>query len=137
MAHTIRRVEYFNATVRDEPGQGYKLLAQLAELGFNLLAFTAVPIGPLQTQLTIFPDDPGKLAQAARTAGLSLIGPFPAFLVQGDDELGAFAGIHAKLYQANVNVYASSGVTDGRGSYGYVLYVRPEEYDRAARALGV
>jgi hypothetical protein len=137
MAHTIRRVEYFNATVKDEPGQGYKLLSQLAEMGFNLLAFTAVPGGLLQTQLTIFPDDPARLAQTARTAGLPLIGPFPAFLVQGDDELGAFAGIHAKLYQSNVNVYASSGVTDGRGSYGYVLYLRPEEYDRAARALGV
>ena len=137
MAHKIRRVEYFNATVKDEPGQGYKLLSQLAEMGFNLLAFTAVPVGLLQTQLTVFPDDPAKLAQAARTAGLPLTGPYAAFLVQGDDELGAFAGIHAKLYRENVNVYASSGVTDGRGSFGYVLYVRPEEYDRAARALGV
>jgi hypothetical protein len=137
MAHKIRRVEYFNATVKDEPGQGYKLLSQLAKMGFNLLAFTAVPVGLLQTQITIFPDDPGKLAQAARTAGLPLIGPFPAFLVQGDDELGAFAEIHAQLYRASVNVYASSGVTDGHGGYGYVLYVRPEEYDRAAGALGV
>lgn len=137
MAHTIRRVEYFNATVKDEPGQGYKLLSQLAELGVNLLAFTAVPVGLLQTQLTIFPDDLGKLAQAARSAGLPLAGPYPAFLVQGDDELGAFARIHADLYRAHVNVYASSGVTDGHGGYGYVLYVRPETYDRAAQVLGV
>jgi hypothetical protein len=137
MAHTIRRVEYFNATVKDEPGQGYKLLSQLAERGVNLLAFTAVPVGLMQTQLTIFPDDAGRLAQAARSAGLPLMGPYPAFLVQGDDELGEFARIHADLYRANVNVYASSGVTDGHGGYGYVLYVRPEAYDRAAQILGV
>jgi len=55
--------------------------------------------------------------------------------VQGDDELGALTEIHKKLYQANVNVYASNGVTDGKGSFGYILYVRPEEYERAAATL--
>ncbi len=78
-----------------------------------------------------------KLQDAASKAGLALDGPHPALLVQGDDELGAFAGVHEKLYQASVNVYASTGVTDGRGSYGYVLYVRPDEYERAAAALKV
>ncbi|UCE86633.1 MAG: hypothetical protein JSU66_02535, partial [Deltaproteobacteria bacterium] len=66
-----------------------------------------------------------------------LDGPHPALLVQGDDELGALAGVHALLHEANVNVYASSGVTDGKGSYGYVIYVRPEDYERAAAALRV
>jgi hypothetical protein len=32
--------------------------------------------------------------------------------------------VHAKLYEAKVNVYVSSGVADGRGGYGYVIYVR-------------
>jgi hypothetical protein len=45
--------------------------------------------------------------------------------------------LHKKLYQANVNVYTSSGVTDGKGSFGYVLYVRPEEMDKAVSALGI
>ena len=45
------------------------------------------------------------------------------------------ASIHAKLYEAKVNVYASTGVADGRGGYGYVLYVRPDQYERAVSAL--
>jgi hypothetical protein len=77
------------------------------------------------------------MADAARKASLVIDGPHPALLVQGDDELGALARIHAKIFEANVNVYASSGVADGRGSFGYVVYVRPEEYERAAKALGV
>jgi hypothetical protein len=44
--------------------------------------------------------------------------------------------VHEKLYEAGVDVYASTGVTDGRGSYGYIVYVRPEEYEQAAQALG-
>ncbi|GIV60271.1 hypothetical protein GQ464_002145 [Rhodocaloribacter litoris] len=137
MASRIRRVDYFYTTVRDEPGEAYRLLSTLADLGINMMAFSAVPVGPMHTQLTIFPDDTGRLQRIAREAQLRLDGPHPALLVQGDDRLGALAEVHAKLYEAGVNVYASSGVADGRGSFGYVIYVRPEEYERAAEALGV
>jgi hypothetical protein len=58
-------------------------------------------------------------------------------LVQGDDELGALAELHMRLSDARVNVYASTGVADGRGSFGYIIYVRPEEYDRAVVSLGL
>ena len=137
MAFTVRRADYFHALIEDRAGEGYQLLTRLAEVGVNLLAFTAVPVGPAQTQLTLFPDDPHSMEAAARNAGLALDGPHRALLVQGDDELGALAGVHQKLADAGVNVYASTGVTDGRGSYGYVLYVRPDEYAQAAEALGV
>ncbi len=137
MATAIRRVDYFYATIRDEPGEGYRILAQPAELGVNLLAFVAIPVGPMRTQITLFPDDTPKLTQAAKQAGLTLDGPHRALLVQGDDHLGALASIHEKLADARVNIYASNAVTDGKGSYGYVLYVRPEKYDQAAAALGI
>jgi len=135
MAFRIRRVDYFYSTVKDQPGEAYKLLSVLSSLGINLLAITAVPFGPMNTQLTIFPEDAGKLRNEAQKAGLKLDGPQPAFLVQGDDELGALAEVHMKLYEANVNIYASSGVADGKGSYGYVIYVRPDDYARAVAAL--
>jgi hypothetical protein len=135
MSFNISRVNYFYTTVEDRPGEAYKLLSQLAELRVGLLAFTAVPVGVMRTQLTLFPEDTPGLQEAARKAGLDLDGPYAALLVQGDDELGAFAGVHAKLYQANVHVYASSGVSDGKGAYGYVIYVRPEDCERAAKAL--
>jgi len=137
MPDVIRRVDYFHTTVRDRPGESYKLLSQLAEIGLNLLAFTAVPTGPNTTQLALFPEDSGRMESAAQRAGMRLDGPHPAFLVQGDDKLGALARIHQDLYQANVNIYASSGVTDGRGTFGYLIYVRPEDYERAAEALGI
>lgn len=123
--------------VRDEPGEAYRVLNLLAALGINQLAFAAVPVGPLRTQLTIFPEDPPQLVQAAKQAGLEMDGPFGAILVQGDDELGALAGIHERLFKADVNVYAASGVSDGKGSYGYLIYVKDEDFERAAAALEV
>jgi len=73
----------------------------------------------------------------AKKTGLLLEGPHPALLVQGDDELGALVEIHAKLYQADINIYASNGLADGKGKYSYLVYVRPEDHDRAARALEI
>jgi hypothetical protein len=137
MAFHIRRVDYFYTTVKDQPGEAYKILSLLAGRGINLLAITAVPIGPMNTQLTIFPEDSGQLRNQAEKSGLKLEGPQPAILVQGDDTMGALAEVHSKLYEADVNIYASSGVSDGKGSYGYIIYVRPDEYDRAVAALNL
>jgi hypothetical protein len=137
MAYTIRRVEYFHSTVVDQPGEAYKVLSALEGLGVDLLAFTAVPVGPDRTQLTLFPADQSKMASEARKAKMELDGPHPALLLQGDDELGALVIVHEKLYRAGVNVYASTGVSDGFGKYGYVIYVRKEDCERAAKALEV
>ncbi len=137
MESKIRRVDYFYATIKDQPGEAYKVLSHLEQLGINLMAITAVPTGPDNTQLTIFPEDSLMLTSEAKKVGLKLDGPFRAFLVQGDDELGALSVIHMKLYKANVNVYASSGITDGKGGYSYILYVRPKHYEMAADALGI
>ncbi len=137
VSFNVRRVDYFNTTIKDQPGEGYKILDQLADLGLNMLAFTAVPVGPTRTQLTIFPDETAKMEAIGQSAGLTLEGPHPAILVQGDDRLGALVGIHEKLYEASVNVFAATAVTDGSGRYGYILYVRRQEYERAAAALGI
>jgi hypothetical protein len=137
MAYTVRKVDYFFTTVEDQPGQGCTVLKLLADKGVNLLAFTAMPMGDRRTELGLFPDDVGKLEAVARTSKLQLSGPNPALLLRGDDELGALAEVHQRLCDADVNVYASTGVTDGRGSYGCVLFVRPGEMDRAAAALGL
>lgn len=137
MPFTIRSVEYYYANVRDELGAAYRVLSQFAERGVNMLAFTAVPSGPGLAQFALFPEDPNKLVAEGRAVGLPLDGPYHALLVQGDDELGAFAGVHERLAEGGVDIYASSGVTDGRGSFGYLVYVREEQFEKAARVLGV
>jgi len=137
MKTTIRRIEYFHATVKDRPGEAFEVLTRLRGGGVNLLAFNAVPCGLGNTQLVLFPENVDSLARAAEKWDIVLIGPHHAFLVQGDDELGALAEIHRKLSEGKINVYASSGVTDGRGGYGYIFYVRPEEYEKGAQALGI
>jgi len=137
MANTIRKVEYFYSNVQDRPGEAYKVLAGLADSGVDMLAMTAIPVGPMHTQLSLFPADAAQLRDVAPRVGMELDGPHFALLVQGDDELGVLASVHQQLFDAGVNVYASYGVTGGAGTFGYLIYVRPEEFARAAAALGI
>jgi hypothetical protein len=135
MSARVRTVEYFYIMVKDRPGEAYRLLSHLATEQVNLLAFNAIPMGLEHTQLVLFPDSSDLLSKAAAGSGLTLTGPQRALLVQDDDRLGALADIHLTLLEANINVYASSGVTDGRGGYGYILYLRPEDFRKAAHVL--
>jgi hypothetical protein len=137
MALTVRTVEYFYTRVEDEPGKAYDMLAQLASEEISLLAFSAVPYGPNHVELTIFPDSSEALLRGAERLGWTLSGPQHACLVQGDDKLGALAEIQRKLIAARVDVYASSGVTDGQGRFGYVIYVKEGDYQTASNALAV
>ena len=137
MPETIRQVEYFYTIVDDRPGEGHWVLGALKDRGINLLAFTAFPVGAGRTQLDLVPERSGELQKAAAAAGISLTGPRKAFVVQGDDRVGALAETYRKLREAGVNVHAANGISDGRGGYGFIVWVKPTDYDSAARALGI
>jgi hypothetical protein len=137
MSTKVSSVEYYYALVHDRPGQAAELLKLLHEGGVDLLAFSILPTGPTHTQLMIFPETPAQLLATSKRANLPLIGPQHALLVQGDDELGTLVEIHQKLAEAEINVYAANGVIDSTGHFGYVLYVRPEDFKKAATVAGV
>jgi hypothetical protein len=137
VAYTIRPVRYYYASVHDDDAGAPRILNQLEEVGVNLLAFAVVPSSSSEIQFAIVPEDPGKLAAEAARAGVPLEGPHHAFLVQGDDHLGELASVHRRLLAANVDIYSSSGVSDGRGSFGYIVFVREDQFASAVEALGV
>jgi hypothetical protein len=137
MSLTVRSVEYFYVQIHNGHDKAYALLAQLASEEVNLLAFSAVPFGPNRVELTIFPDQSETFIQLSEKLGWKVTGPMHALLVQGDDQLGTLAQIQRMLLDAGISIYASSGVTDGGGRYGYVIYVKEEDHQRAATALGV
>ena len=137
MPCNISKVEYFRTTIQNQPGEAYKFLSQLALLKINLLAFSATPVTPTETQLTFFPENPKFMKNEASLAGMYMKGPSPALLVQCDDRLGALADIHLAIYEAGVNVKSSGVVTDGRGAFGYVIHVDSKDFDKAAATLGL
>ena len=137
MTETVRIVEYFYVTAGNKPGEARRMLEHLSEKGVNLLALTCFPLGADQAQIDFFPDDAEELRKAAADAGFNLFGPKRAFLIQGEDRVGALHEHLLRLANAGINIHASNGVCSGDGKYGYVLWVKPQDFETATQALGL
>jgi len=137
MADTVRRIEYYYVKVPDQPGTAARTLGPLKQSGVNLIAYLAFPIGDKQSQLDLVPENPAALKEAARKADIPLSTGKKAFLIQGDDRVGATADTVSKLAEAKINIIGTMATAAGGGRYGMVLWVAPAEYERAAKALGV
>ncbi|MBI5627881.1 MAG: hypothetical protein HY953_03095, partial [Candidatus Rokubacteria bacterium] len=136
MADNVSRVEYFYVQVADKPGEGAGALAALREAGVNLLAFSGFPAGR-RSQLDFVPADPAAFKQAAKKAGWKVTGPKRAFLIQGEDRIGAVAQVMEKLAATKINVTAIDAVSAGEGRYGAILWVKPRDVNRASKVLGI
>ena len=136
MADTARSVDYYYVTVPDAPGEGKRILSALKDSGVNLHAFLGFPLGGGQSQLDLVPEDAEALREAAERAGVTLSEAKRAFLIQGDDRVGAVADTMEKLAEANVNLTAAAATGAGSGRYGMILWVAAADYERAAEALG-
>jgi hypothetical protein len=136
MADSIRGVEYYYVTVPDTPGEGQRILSALQEGGVNLLAYLGFPVGSGQSQIDLVPEDAGALKGVAKRLGLALSEAKRAFLIQGDDRVGAVAETTAKLAEAGINVTAAAATAAGSGRYGMILWVAAADYDRAVGVLG-
>ena len=136
MSDKVRRADYFYTTVPDKPGEGFRLLGRLLESGINFLAFSAFPTAGGQAQLDFVPEEVEKFQQAAKSAGIALSGKKRGFLVDGADRPGAVMETVRKLSEAKINITAMDAVCAGGGRYGAILWVKPADYDAAAKALG-
>ncbi len=137
MADTVRSVEYHYVTVPDAPGEVQRILSALKDGGVNLVAFLGFPLDGGQSQIDLVPEEPESFRDAAQRAGVTLSEAKRAFLIQGDDRVGAVADATAKLAEANINITAAAAIAAGSGRYGMILWVAPADYESAAGALGV
>jgi len=135
MAETIRRVDYFYIETPNRPGEAAQALKALKDAEINLLAFSGFPKGR-RAQLDFIPADPAALVKAAKRAGWKLSAKRSGFLIQGSDRTGAVADILGKLADAKINVTAVDVVCAGADHYGAILWVKPPDLKRAAKALG-
>jgi hypothetical protein len=134
MRDTVRKVYYFSLSVPDKPGQTFKVLAALVSAGVNLLACTGFPRGR-RAQIDVVPDDTRKFSAAAKKAGFAFMPKKAGFMIQGEDRPGALADSLKLLADKKINVVAVDGLSAGSGRWGAILWVAPEDVNRAGRVL--
>ncbi|MBI1823422.1 MAG: hypothetical protein HY200_06085 [Nitrospirae bacterium] len=135
MADTIRKVDYFKMEVPNKPGEAARILGALKSEGVNLLAFSGFPEGR-RAQLDFIPEDTNAFKIAAKKAGLAVGARKSGFFFQGDDRVGAIADIVTRLGDAKINITAIDALCAGGGRYGAILWVKPADVAKTAKALG-
>jgi len=130
----IRKVVYFSMQVPNRPGVGVDMLKSIAKGKQNLLAFTGFP-NRGSAQVDFVPSDPVEFARGARKAGAKLSKRKTAFLVQGEDRVGALVRVLDVLAKARINMVAMNAVTAGSGRFGAIFWVRPNNVGRVSRLL--
>ncbi len=135
MADVVKKVAYFALDVPNKPGEGARVLGALAEAGVNMLAFTGFPSGR-KAQLDIIPEDVAIFKKAVKAAKMKTRPQKFGFLVQGNDRKGAVAGLLKTLAEKKINVTAVDAVSAGAGRYAAILWVKSEDVNKTAKALG-
>lgn len=136
MADTIRLVDYFYIEASDRPGEGARVLQHLKDAGVNLLVLHAFPAGR-RTQVDVVPTNAEAFKAAAKAAKWKVVGPKKAFIIEGEDRVGALADHCTQLGDAKINLTAMSATSAVSGRFGAILWVKPRDVKRAAKALGI
>ncbi len=136
MADRVRKINYCYTKVPNYAGQGEEALRALREAGVNLLAYSAFPIVGRRAQMDFIPENMPAFKKVARKNGWRLSKVKKGFLITGQERVGAVHRHLAKLSDANINITAVDALSAGQGRYGMILWVKPKQHARAARALG-
>ena len=134
MAETVRTADYFYVLVPDKPGEGARVLGELRSAGVNLVAYSGFPSGR-GAQLDVVPTDPTAFKTVAKQKKWKVKGPKRAFLIEGDDRVGACADVLGRLAAAKINVTAMDALAGG-GRYAAILWVKPRDVKKTASVLG-
>lgn len=132
----VRKVDYCAAIVPSRTGRGAEMLAALRDEGVSLLAFTGFPVGAGKAQVDFVAPRLADVRRVAKREGWRLGPSKKVFLIQGRDAVGAVHRQLAKLAKQGINVTAVDAVAAGGGRFGMILWVKPADVARAARALG-
>ena len=131
----VKKVSYVDLKVPSRPGCGAAILGALRDAGVDLLAFSGFPEGG-KAQIDLVTPDMVGVRRVAREQGWRIGKTKRCFVIQGRNRVGAVHRHVKKLADKKVNVTAVDAISAGKGQFGMILWVKPKDYARAARALG-
>jgi hypothetical protein len=132
MAIQTKKIVALTVSLEPKPGALGQIYAAFQESGVNVLASWGYEMGPGQAQAHFYASDINKAKEA-----LVRIGKQPtldeAVYAEGDDKVGAYAELLAKIARAGVNIEASDAFAI-QGKFAAVFFAN--DIPGLCRALG-
>ncbi len=135
MSYSARKVNYCYVTSSNRAGAAAAIMNALKSAGISLLAFSGFPGKGGKAQIDLVADKLSGIKRLAKKHGWKISKAKKGFLIQGADKTGAVAEPLSRLAKEKINVTAADAVAAGKGRYGMILWVKPKDYSRAAKAL--
>ena len=135
MPDVVKKVSYCNTVVSNRAAEGAKVLAELKKVGVSLTAFSGFPTKGGKAQLDFVTEDIAHVRRVFKEKGWHLSKPKKGFLIHGVDGVGAAFRHIKKLAEEKISITAADAVYAGEGRFGMILWVKPEDYARAAKVL--
>lgn len=129
-----QRATYFKANLEDKPGALLTVLKELKSKNLGLSGLWGYSTSEGKAELYVVTKNPDKIRNAWKASGF-LAEEGTGFWVKGTDKTGALLGTLEGLADSGVNIIAIDAVAVG-GKFGSFVWVKPEDVERAARALG-
>jgi hypothetical protein len=133
MAKAVR-VTYLKAPLEDRPGALLAVAKDLKARNLGLMGIWGFSTREGKAELYVVPKNPDKIRKVWQDA-MMLSEEGTGFLVKGADKTGALVKTLELLASAGINVTALQGIAAG-GNYGSLIWVKPEDVERTAKALG-
>jgi hypothetical protein len=130
----VRRVTYFMANLEDKPGELLKVMQNLKDKKIGLRGLWGFGTHSGKAQLFVVARKAEKLRKLWQESGL-LAEEGTGFLIRGADQTGAMIESLQALVDSGVNIHAVDAIA-AKGSYASFMWVRPEDVEKAAEALG-
>ena len=130
----VNRVTYFMANLEDKPGELLKIMQDLKGKKIGLKGLWGFGTHSGKAQLFVIAKKAEKLRDIWKASGL-LAEEGTGFLISGEDQTGAMIQSLKTLAAGGVNVHAVDAIAT-KGRFASFLWVKPEDVEKAAEALG-
>ncbi|HUB80979.1 MAG TPA: hypothetical protein VMB03_19375 [Bryobacteraceae bacterium] len=135
MVDTVKRFDYEYAVIGDDPVELADVVSEIAKSGVDLLALSESAQAERRVQVELITGETAQLANTAREHGWKLRPRKSGFLVQGQGSPDAIGPILRELAASGIQITAMQVISAGSGRFGAILWVKPEDVERAGAIL--
>ena len=129
-----KRMTYFKANLEDKPGALLGILKGLKTKNIGLKGLWGFATSSGRAEVYVVPNDAEKLRTLWKSSG-TIVEEGAIFHLGGPDKTGVLLKPLEALAAAGVNLNAAHAI-GGSGTFGSFLWVKPEDVEKAAKALG-